>query len=67
MRHERVYMPHFPTTTCKVPEPAAPAPEGVTFIDRYRQAKAANARARRNRRGTRPPPAIRPGMIRRGP
>ncbi len=66
MRHERVYMPHFPTTTCKAPETAAP-PDGVTFLEKYRKARAARGKALRQRRGTRPPPAIRPGMIRRGP
>ncbi len=59
-------MPDRPATTCKAPEQAAP-PEGVTFLEKYRKAKAARGKALRQRRGTRPPPAIRPGIIRRGP
>ena len=64
--YETVHMPHFPTTTCKLPEPAlVPAPEGVTFLDAWRTARAANAKGKRNRRGR--AATLRPGMIRLPP
>lgn len=62
--YEAVHMPHFPGTTCKLPEPV-PVPEGVTFIDAWRKARAASGKAKR-RRG-KPAQPIRPGMIRLPP
>jgi hypothetical protein len=61
--YERLMMPHF--ATC--PERDAGAakgqlpetrPEGVTFLAEFRKAKSAQAKAKRQRRGRRPPPQI---------
>jgi hypothetical protein len=61
--YERLMMPHF--ATCPEREAGAAKgqlpetrPEGVTFLAEFRKAKSAQAKAKRNRRGRRPPPQI---------
>jgi hypothetical protein len=60
---EKRYMPHAATSPqCAPPKDAggqrAAAQDVVTELDQWRKANAANARAKRNRRGRRQPPPI---------
>jgi len=56
---EKRYMPHWATSPrCAPPKDAdgqrAAAGEVVAFLDEYRKARSAHAKAKRNRRGKRP-------------
>jgi hypothetical protein len=59
--YERLMMPHFATCEKRADTNATeftPRPEGVTFLAEFRKAKSAQAKAKRQRRGRRPPPQI---------
>jgi hypothetical protein len=51
------HLPHAATCTARKPEDAQEPPEGVTFLDQWKQASAEHGKLRRRRGGTPAPKA----------